>query len=152
MISESEVLTVMRTHVRQGTYREAMNYADTLPLEVKNRPLVALERSRALLRQGHPINAEAALATANIVLATPGEQLILAIEAAALRIYRYVALDEAIKAAEVAFTKVENAHIDPADRAEAERIYVRIILIAATYHEISPEEGNNGRDRLPAIA
>ncbi len=152
MISVSEVLKVMRAQVRQGAYREAANYADTFPPEVKNRPLVALERSRAFLRQGHPINAEVALAAANLDLATPGEQLILAIEAAALRVYRYVAISEAIEAAEAAFTEVENTSIDPADRAEAERIHVRIILIAATYYEISPEEGNRGRDRLPTLA
>ena len=152
MISESEVLTVMRAHIRQGAYREATNYADTLPPEVKNRPLVAFERSRAFQRQGHPINAETALAEANLVLATLGEQLILAVEAAALRVYRYVAIHEAIKAAEAAFAKIENALIDPADRAEAERINVRIILIAATYHAISSEEGNKRRDLLPALA
>lgn len=152
MIGESEVLTVIRVQVRQGAYREAANFTERLPLEVKNRPLVALERSRAFLRQGHPINAEAALASANLVLATPGERLILAIEAAALRVYRYVAIREAIEAAEVAFAEVENAHLDPADRAEAERIHVRLMLIAATYHEISPEEGNKWRDRLPGLA
>ncbi|MBI1925127.1 CHAT domain-containing protein [Candidatus Poribacteria bacterium] len=151
-ISESEVLTVIRAQVRQGAYREATNYADTLPSEVKNRPLVALERLRTFLRQGHPINAEAALTAANLALATPGERLILAIEAAALRIYRDVAIREAIKAAEAAFAEVENAPMDAAARAEAERIYVRIILIAATYYEIGPEEGNKGRDRLPALA
>jgi tetratricopeptide (TPR) repeat protein len=152
MFNESEVLTVMRAQVRRGAYRDVTNYADTLPPEVKNRPAVALERARAFLRQGHPINAEAALGTANLGLETPGEQLILAIEAAALRVYHYVAIREAIEASEVAFAEVANAHIDPADRAEAERIHVRIILIAATYHEISREEGNKGRDRLPALA
>lgn len=152
MISESEVLRVMRAQVRQGAYREAANYADTLPPEVRNRPLVALERSRAFLRQGHPINAEAALVAANLNLATPGERLILAIEAAVLRVYRYGAIHEAIEAADVVFAEVASAPIDPADRTEAERIYVRLMLIAATYYEISPEEGNRERDRLPGLA
>jgi CHAT domain-containing protein len=151
-MNESEVLTVMRAHVRRGGYRDATSYADTLPLEVRNRPAVALERARVFLRQGHPINAEAALATANLDLATLGQQLILAIEAAALRVYRYVGIREAIEAAEMAFAEVANAHIDTADRAEAERIYVRIILISATYHEISREEANKWRDRLPVLA
>jgi CHAT domain-containing protein/tetratricopeptide (TPR) repeat protein len=152
MINESEVLAVIRMQIRRGAYGDVANYADTLSTELGNRPAVALQRARACLRQGHPINAETALATANLDLATPGEHLILAIEAAALRVYRNVAIREAIEAAEAAFAEAAKARISPADRAEADRIYVRIILIAATYHEISREDGNKGRDRLPALA
>lgn len=152
MTNESEVLTIMRGQVRSGEYREVANYADTLSPEVKNRPLVALERSRAYLRQGHIINAEAALAAANMDMATPGEKLIIAIEMAVLHMYRYLSIHESIEAAKAILAELENKPINPADRAEIELIHVRIILVAATYYEISPEEGIRGRDQLPAIA
>ena len=152
MISESEILAVIREQVRRGAYREAADYGDTLPPEVKSRPLIALERSRAWLRQGRPIDAESILATTNLDQATPGERLILAIESAALQIYRRIAIREALETAKAAFATSESASVNPVDWAEAERVYIRILLTAAVYYEISPNEGRTTRDRLLAIA
>jgi CHAT domain-containing protein len=151
MVHDSEVLVAMRALLYQGAYRQAAQYTDPLP-GANKRPLVALERSRAFLRQGHPINAEEALASADLSLATPGERLILAIEAASLKIYRHVDIREALKAAKDAFAESDASAISPEDRAEAERVQARIILTAVTYHEISREEGLKERERLPALA
>lgn len=150
--SESAVLTAMRIQVRRGAYRDVANYAETLPPAIKNRPLIALERSRAFLRQGRPIDAESALATANLDRATPGERLILAMETASLQIYRRIAIREALETAKAAFATAESASVDPVDWAEAERVHIRILLTAAVYYEIPPDEGRTARDRLLAIA
>ncbi len=152
MMNDHEALAAMRTWIRRGAYQEAESFADSLLPEIKRRPLIALERARAFLRQGDPIRAESALATANLSWATPGEQLIFAIEAASLLVYRHVAIRAALAAATSAFAKSRHSHLDPADRAEAERVHIRILLSAATYHEINLNEAQAGRDRLPAVA
>ncbi|MEO0377893.1 MAG: hypothetical protein AAF329_25515 [Cyanobacteria bacterium P01_A01_bin.17] len=151
MTSVSEVISQLRSYGHRGAYSEVTNYADDLPPAVKQTPLVALELSRAFLRQGRPIDAEAAVASANLATATPEEQLILALEKASLSIYRQMAIQAALQAAQAAFTAAGSQSIDPADRAEADRIHIRILLFAATYFEISPEQGQQARDRLPAI-
>lgn len=152
MIDESEALVVIREKVRRGAYKEVSNDAETLPLAIKNRPLIILERSRAFLRQGRPIDSESALATANLDEATPGERLILAMEAASLKIYRRIAIREALETAKAAFTTAESTSVNPVERAEAERVHIRILLTAAVYYEIPPHEGRIARDRLLAIA
>jgi hypothetical protein len=124
MIDESEALVVIREKVRCGAYKEVANDAETLPPTIKNRPLIALERSRAFLRQGQPIDAESALATANLDQATPRERLILAMEAASLKIYRRIAIQDALATAKAAFATAESTSVNPVDRAEAERVHI----------------------------
>ena len=152
MTSVSGVLSQLRSYVHRGDYSELTKYADELPPATKQVPLVSLELSRSFLRQGRPIDAEAILTSANLATATPGEQLILALEKASLSIYRQMAIQAALQAAHVAFAAAEPQSIDPADRAEADLIHIRILLSATTYFEISPEQGQQARDRLPAIA
>lgn len=69
-----------------------------------------------------------------------------------MSIYRQTAFQVALQAAQAAFAAAEAHSIDPADRAEADRIHIRILLTAATYFEISAEQGQQARDRLPEIA
>jgi CHAT domain-containing protein len=147
---DNQAREIIRALIRRGTYREAAAYARDLPAEIQSIPLVALERARGFLKQGHPINAEDALAAANLLRATPGERLILALESAALQIYRRVAIKEAMAAASDSLAT--NESVDPLDQAEAERVHARILLIAATYYEVSPEEGKKARDRLLTIS
>lgn len=142
----------LRVFIRRGAYREAAAFAENLPAETKSQPLVALERSRGFLKQGHPINAEHALALADLSKATPGERLIIALETAALQMYRRVAIREAVGVSKAAFAGADATAVDPGDWAEAERVYVRIHLTAVTYHEISSEEGQQARDRLLEIS
>lgn len=141
----------IRGLTNRGAYRDATNYAATLPSEVTSSPSIALEIARNFLKQGYPINAESALAAADVLQATPGERLILTLETAALRVYRHVEIREAVVAAAVAFANV-NSSIDAADVAEAERVHTRILLIAATYYEITPEAAERARDQLPQIS
>ena len=141
----------IRALTNRGAYREATNYAATLPFEVTCSPSIALEIARNFLRQGYPIQAESALDTADVEQATPGERLILTLETAALRVYRHVEIREAVKAAAAALANV-NSSIDAADLAEAERVRTRILLIAGTYYEITPEAAEKARDQLPEIS
>lgn len=141
----------IRTLTNRGAYREATNYAATLPSEVTSSPSIAIEIARNFLRQGYPVNAESALAAVDVRQATPGERLILTLETAALRVYRYVEIREAVAAAAAALANVSSS-IDAADVAEAERVHIRILLIAATYFEITPEASAQARDRLPEIS
>ncbi|MET0430265.1 MAG: CHAT domain-containing protein, partial [Microvirga sp.] len=151
MVHDSVILGAMRALHHRGAYGEAARYPDAVPGAI-HRPMIALERSRAFMRQGHPVNAEAALACADHALATRGEKLILAVEAASLMIYRRVAIREALRAAQVALSDAEPGTIAPDDRAEAERVQARIILAAATHHEVTAEEAGRTCDRLPALA
>ncbi|MBV9386792.1 MAG: CHAT domain-containing protein [Chroococcidiopsidaceae cyanobacterium CP_BM_ER_R8_30] len=152
MIGENEALAVMRKHGYRGDYKEVVTCAESLSPELRSRPLIVLEQSRAFLRQGRPINAESVIATADLTTATPKERLILAIEAASLQVYRYVAIRQALADAQTAFEKAKNHDIDPVDQAEAERVHIRILLTAAIYYEISRDEGRRTRDRLPILA
>jgi CHAT domain-containing protein/tetratricopeptide (TPR) repeat protein len=152
MIGESEALMVIREKVRRGAYGEVANYLESLPPAIKTAPLIVLEQSRAFLRQGKPIDAESALATANLNRATPGERLILTMETASLQIYRRIAIREALETAKVAFATAEGTLINPVDWAEAERVHIRILLTAAVYYEIPPDEKRTARDRLLVIA
>jgi tetratricopeptide (TPR) repeat protein len=151
MTDDNEAGELIRTLIRRGAYREAAAYADGLPSDIKNAPSVALERVRGFLRQGYPIYAEEALASANLQRATGGERLVLALESAALRVYRHVAIREAVTAANEALA-LSDASVDASYQAEAERVHARILLIAATYYEISPEEAQKARDRLLRIS
>jgi CHAT domain-containing protein/tetratricopeptide (TPR) repeat protein len=152
MMNEAEVLAVLQAKIQRGSYTEVVKYAQTLSTDLKRRPAIVLKIARTFLRQGRPIDAESALANANLDLATPGEKLILTIEAAAVQIHRHIAIRAALETAAAAFAAVQNTPIDPVDRAAAERVQIRILLTAAIYYEISPEEGQVARDRLPEIA
>lgn len=143
---------VLRAFIRRGAYREAAAFAEGLPAETRSDPLIALERSRGFLKQGHPINAERALALADLSSATPGQRLVIALETAALQIYRRVAIREAVRDAKAAFANADRAAVSRGDWAEAERVNARILLSAVTYHEISTEAGLQARDRLLEIA
>jgi hypothetical protein len=150
--SEWEAVLAIRRSARTGAYAEAQRYADALSVEMRSHPAIALERARTFLRQGHPIHAEAALAAAALDRATAGECLILAMERASVRVYRYVAIREALATARSALETAAIALIDPADRAEAERVHARILLSAATYREVPRQEWETARDRLPTLA
>lgn len=151
MVNYQHHAQTIRGLTNRGAYREATNYSAALPTEVISSPLIALEIARNFLRQGYPINAESALAAANMEAATPGERLILTLETAALRVYSHVEINEAVTTAAVAFASA-NSSIDAADLAEAERVHTRILLIAATYYEITPEAAEKARDKLPEIS
>jgi CHAT domain-containing protein len=149
---EDEVLAVMRAHDRRGAYAAAAAYADTLPASLRTLPAVSLARARNRMRQGRMADAGAALAEANLVTATAGERLVLALESASLLTYQAVAIRESLAAAAAAFAAAAGADVHPADLAEAERVRIRIQLAAAVYFEIKPEERRRARDRLPELA
>ncbi|HEX6100186.1 MAG TPA: CHAT domain-containing protein [Thermoanaerobaculia bacterium] len=152
MPTEAEALAEIRSLGSKGAYAEAAQYAATLAPEIRSRPAVALQIARNFLRQGHPIHAEQALAAAVLDDATTGERLILAMEAASLRVYRTVAIRDALDRASAALAAAETASIDAADRAEAERVHIRILLTAATYREVPGDVAAAAQARLLHVA
>jgi CHAT domain-containing protein len=103
------------------------------------------------MRQGHMDYAQVALAEADQKAATPTEQLMLHLESAALHVYRGGAVQNALQTANTALAATQGLTLSAGARAEAERIHIRILLMAATYREISFEEGRAARDRLPNV-
>ena len=150
--SEGESLRVMRAAGRQGRYAQAAAYADALAPALRARPAIALERARARLWQGRMTLAVSALDDADLRLATPGERLILSLEASGLLIYRSAAFRAALTSATTAFANAADADVDAADVAEARRIHARIVLTAATYYEVDAVARRSARDTLSEIA
>jgi len=151
-MSESEAVQHLRKLEHRGAYSGAAAFADALPAEVISRPVIALRRARVRMRQGRMNKAREALLAADLSDATPGERLILALESASLHIYCDAAIHTALKESAGAFAAADNAQIDPADRAEAERIRSRILLIAATYRETDAAAALHAHERLPQLA
>lgn len=146
-----EALKIIDKFRDRGAYAEGAAFADALQESLRGKPAIALMRLRLRMLQGQ-VNEAAALAEAFLDAATGGERLILSLEQAALSIYQNIAVQKSLAAAEAAFAEFGEIRISPADRAEAERIHIRILLIAAVYHEVGPEAKRAARDRLPGIA
>jgi CHAT domain-containing protein/tetratricopeptide (TPR) repeat protein len=151
-MSGSDALQNIRRLEQRGAYREAAALADGLPSEIIGRPTIALERARVRMRQGRMNKAREALQAVDLSEAPPGEKLILALETASLHIYCDAAVHTALEAAAAAFAAAEGAQLDPAQRAEAARIYTRILLIAATYRETDAQTARQAHARLPELA
>jgi CHAT domain-containing protein len=149
---EPEAIEIIHTLRHRGAYADAATFAASLDPALRTRPAVALAQMRVRMLQGRVNEAHATLAEADLDAATPGERLILALEQAALHIFRDIAVRKSLEAAEAAFIESAGAAIDPADRAEAERVHIRILLIASVYHEISLEVKKAARNQLPGLA
>jgi CHAT domain-containing protein len=149
---ESNALETIRTLGRRGNYADAAAFGDALPVSVSTRPAIALARIRNRMRQGRMKAAGDIFAETDLKAATAGPQLILTMEKASLRIYQEMAIREALVNAKEAQTLASVADIQSSDRAEAERVYIRIQLIAAVYYETDPDMARQALDRLPQLA
>jgi hypothetical protein len=152
MSGVSEAIEIIRSHQRRGAYDQAAAYADSLPCPQRRLPLVACERARIRMRQGRMNDAAAALTEADHSAATAGQSLVLALETATLQIYREAAIRKAVQDARAALAAAAVKPVDRGDQAEAERVYVRIVLSAAQYYEVPRDVGRQAFDRLPALA
>jgi len=123
---------------RRGADRESGDLADGLAPSLRDDPSIALERARARMRQGDMKRARAALEEADRSLATPGQQLVFLLEDASLLILERSAIRPACEAAQAAISVAHGQVIDEADWAEAQRVYARIQLSAAVFHELDP--------------
>jgi CHAT domain-containing protein len=150
--AEAVAFVALQADDRRGAYAEAAARGDGLPSELRRRPAIALLRTRIRMRQGRMNDASAALEEADHAAASAGERLLLALERASLRIYREVAIRAALDEAEAAFKLAEGVEIEGADRADAERVHVRVLITAAIYREISNEEALLAHNRLPDLA
>lgn len=151
---EAEWLAAIEERHRRGDYAGAAAWADALPPAARARPRVALARARARMRQGRMKDASAALAESDRAAATPGERLLVAVEEAWLGILRDMAVRAALEQADAALAAADAAagEVDPADRAEAEIVRVRIRLTARNYYELGAEEARQAWQRLPDLA
>lgn len=145
------VIDIIKRFSYKGAYDDLVRYIESLPTIIQLNAAVLLQKYRAFLRQGHAIKAEATLLKADITLWTAGEQLIHALELACIKIFRYLQIDEASRAANEAFEKYKNAGLTKADLSEAQRIYARIQIAAATYKLICEEDKERAVDGLKEI-
>jgi|GEM_PF-1510298 len=150
--AEAAAIVALQADDRRGAYAEAANRGDGLPSELRRRPAIALLRARIRMRQGHMDRASAALAETDLAAASAGPRLLLALESACLRIYREIGIRAALDEAGAAFKSAEGDEIEAGDRADAERVHVRMLLIATIYREICNEEARLAHSRLPALA
>jgi hypothetical protein len=125
----SEAFVFLQSQIRQGAYGHAATYADALPQTLRAIPIIALELARARMGQGRMTDAGRALAEADLLTGSARERLIIALEAASLRINRDVAIRPSLNDVDAVFATVNLAALDRADQAEAERIRSRILLI-----------------------
>jgi CHAT domain-containing protein len=139
-----------RLALRRGANWEAAAIADALPAELRARPGVALGRTVARMRQGRMKLAGAALAEASAG-GSAGERLLVALQWAILRIFCENAVGRAVADAAAAMAAAGET-IDAAERAEAERVHITILLIAAALFEVDREEGRRARERLAGVA
>lgn len=150
--AESAALAALQMGDRRGAYAKAAARGDGLPEELRRRPAIALMRTRIRMRQGHMNHASAALAEADVTAASAGERLLLVLERASLRIYRELAIRVAMDEAKAAFDSIKGVEIEAGDRADAERVHVRVLLTAAIYREVTEKEARLAHDRLPDLA
>jgi CHAT domain-containing protein len=145
-------LDKLRAYGRRGAYHEAAVYAASLPENLRRLPSVALEIGRLRLRQGRVDEAQAALAYADRQRADTAVRLLLSLEEAALRIFRAADINGAVAEAERIWAEAALAQLAEADRAEAERVYARVLMIAGEYRAIPLAVAHQARDRLPVMA
>lgn len=151
-MSNHSIIDYMTTCIKRGAYDDAVSYAESLPADLRNRPRIVLEKVRARMRQGRMADAEAMLHAFGPIAKFSGASGLLALEAACLSVYRCLAIAEALTQAEPIMSALRETENDPAIAAEAERVYARILLIAATYYEISKAQGQAAHRRLPQIS
>ncbi|HYW09911.1 MAG TPA: hypothetical protein VE913_23300, partial [Longimicrobium sp.] len=143
-------LAALRAAELRGADGEGAATADALPPGVRAVPAVALARARARMRQGWIVRSRAALDEADPALTTPGERVAMALESAMLRVFAGLDIRQAVADADVALAS--SVELDPADRAEGERLHARLVLAAATLHEVDADTAARARDRLAAAA
>jgi CHAT domain-containing protein/tetratricopeptide (TPR) repeat protein len=147
-----DALADMRAASLRGAHGEAALIAEALAPEWRATPPIALETARARMRQGRMAQAAAALSSVDAASATPAERLVVALELASLQVYRHAAIQRALDDSEAAFAAAAGHDIDAPDRAEAEQIDARIVLMAATYYVVDAGARRRAADRLSNIA
>lgn len=148
----SKATSPLRALIRRGAYAEAVAFGQALPHDLQRQPAVALLIIRACMHQGDMQQAEASFAHIDRQQATPGEALILALEAASLQVFHHANFTAALTAIQHAFDLAPIATLSPAEQAEAERVAIRIRLTAATYYELNAAEKDAALARLPHLA
>lgn len=152
MSDKKEALQNGKLFINAGAYAAAANYFESLPAEMKNEPEIVIEHYRASLLQGHALRAEESLLQADPTAWPSGWCLIYTLERASVRVYRYVALRESMEDARVALAQYKDELSGTPEWFEAQRIYIRILLTAATYRIINSEAEKEALAGLPRIA
>lgn len=126
--SLSMSLHPIRALIRRGAYAEAVSVGESLPVALRCHPARRYGLGRVLFAK---LDQEAA---------TPGESVLLALEAAALQSFRYADFATALQSARQTLAKAATLALPSAEQAEAERVYIRIALTAATYYLIDKRQ------------
>lgn len=141
----------MRSLHYRGDYEAAAAIGDALSAKLRSHPQIALQRGRNRLRQGHLDQAAMAFSEADNSMASPGEQLILELEKVSLLIYRGKAIIQSLHEAEALLQNFKD-QVSSVEWAEAKRIHIRLLMIAAIYREIPADRAAHERDCLSQIA
>ncbi|MDJ0702473.1 MAG: CHAT domain-containing protein [Leptolyngbyaceae cyanobacterium MO_188.B28] len=149
--SIEQAMKCLKRRQYRGDYKAAAAYGDALPAELRALPKIALERARIRMRQGCVKQAEVLLDQADVASASPGEQLILSLEKASLQILSRLAVTQALEEADAALETFSEA-ASSVELAEAQRVYIRILLNAAIHKELAIEEAQAKAAELPRFA
>ncbi|MEL6408322.1 MAG: hypothetical protein AAFR81_28405, partial [Chloroflexota bacterium] len=140
MIDNLEILETFKNELYIGNYDKARLYGNNLPAEVRSHSRIGLMRIRACMLQGNMLAAREAYQEIAFDEASPGEKLILAVEAASIHLFFHSEIRQAVEMAEAAFSNVDKVTIEPVLWAEARRVYIRIWLSAYIYYEVSRDK------------
>ncbi|ACB54358.1 unknown [Crocosphaera subtropica ATCC 51142] len=147
----NQTIALMRNHQYQGDYQAVATLANSLPSELRSHPRVALEIGRNRLRQGRIGDATVAFAEADLNSATPGEQLILALEQASSQVYQGITIAQALSIAKSALEEFAQ-QVDEVEWAEAKRVHIRLLTIAKVYRELDADLVKQEQKLLPELA
>jgi tetratricopeptide (TPR) repeat protein len=131
--TEHDAVDFLRAAAREGDHARALAFAAGLGPSLREGASVALQVSRAHLRQGFPRRALAALDGAALDRATAGEALLMQVERSFVGVMADGRLGRAIEAAQQAIA-ASNVREGPY-LAEARAIEARVLLVAVTYYE-----------------
>lgn len=144
-------VSTLREYQRSGQYVAANAFIQALDNAVIATPVVMLQVARLYMRQGCMNRAKALLSNTETWEGTAGEILWLQLEKASLSAFTQLSFKQAISQAEDAIASLET-QILPAEKAEARRIYIRILLTAAIYWEVPQSTAEKSISELPTLA
>ena len=151
-IRAGDAMVAMRATSRRGAYGVAADFGDQLPVDLRCRPELVLERVRLRIQQGHMIAAEKTLAELDRSTLGDDERIGFDLEQASLELFRHLRVDKAVTAARRAVRTLDRVDIVLADRAAAEVAAAKVFSAAATFRVISADRHRDILERLPRLA
>lgn len=145
-------LQKFRQLVQRGAFRDAFTFAEAVVRQQLTTTAFRRELFRAKLRQGQMLQANEHLEILLSQATEPGDQLIYRLEQAYLLFVSKNQFNVALTLAEKARSDVLAHNLPEATAAEAERVYIRLLLTASVYHFFPKGKMIPYRDKLPYLA